>query len=149
VQQKLLPLQTAKRALPWQAKNRKPRDFRSAAFVNANLNQLFTEIGGSVTLAEQPQGQIATCTQRLTAWLSLTETPEDAEVEQTSIVRRCELIKRAGSSVAFAIFFVPALSFPSRDNPSVYCLYVTLTLLGSYTPPTWAAIVVTLTLSVC
>ena len=49
--------------------------------MNADLNQLFTEIGRGITVAEQPQNLIATCAQRQTAGLSLIETPEDGEVE--------------------------------------------------------------------
>jgi len=49
--------------------------------VNADLNQLFTEIGRGITVAEQPQNLIATCAQRQAAWLSLIETPEDGEVK--------------------------------------------------------------------
>ena len=70
-----------KRVLPGKAKDRESRDFRSAAFVNADLNQFFTEIGRGITVAEQPQNLIATGAQRQTAWLSLIETPEDGEVE--------------------------------------------------------------------
>src|ERR1035437_4508862 len=67
--------------LPGKAKDRESRDFRSAAFVNADLNQFFTEIGRGITVAEQPQNLIATGAQRQTAGLSLIETPEDGEVE--------------------------------------------------------------------
>jgi hypothetical protein len=52
-----------------------------AAFVNGHFSQLFTEIGRSVAVAEQPQNLIATCTHWHIAWLSLIETPEDGEVE--------------------------------------------------------------------
>ena len=70
-----------RRVLPGKAKDRESRDFRSAAFVNADLNQLFTEIGRGITVAEQPQNLIATGAQRQTAGLSLIETPEDGEIE--------------------------------------------------------------------
>jgi len=71
-------------ALPGQAKGRKSRDFCSTAFVNADFCQLFAEIGRSVAVAEQPQDLIASCAQRLIAWLSLIEMPKDGEVEAST-----------------------------------------------------------------
>ena len=69
-------------ALPGQAKGGESSDFHPAAFLDADFNQLLAEIGRSVAVAEQPQDLIASCAQRLIAWLSLIETPKDGEVEE-------------------------------------------------------------------
>ena len=71
-------------ALPGQAKGGESSDFHPAAFLDADFNQLLAEIGRSVAVAEQPQDLIASCAQRLIAWLSLIETPKDGEVEAST-----------------------------------------------------------------
>jgi len=71
-------------ALPGQAKGGESSDFHPAAFLDADFNQLLAEIGRSVAVAEQPQDLIASCAQRLIAWLSLIEMPKDGEVEAST-----------------------------------------------------------------
>ena len=92
----------AEGGLPGEGQDRESRDFRSAAFVNTDLNQLFTEIGRGITVAEQPQNLIATGAQRQTVGLSSDRKrlPRMAKSRQARIVSQRRFRHCSGRTIA-------------------------------------------------